>query len=58
MPVKNGAEEAVTKSLTVPKEEYDKVVANNEKLVNAFNKLLKLYNDLFVNSLFTDTENQ
>ena len=38
----------------VSREEYDKVVAENKRLINAFNKLMSEYNQLHLNALLRD----
>ena len=55
MPVKN---EERSGSTTAPemieKSKFDELQADYEKLVRAFNKLLKEYNDLHINQLLSD----
>lgn len=41
---------------TVEKAEFDRVVAEYSKLANAFNKLMKEYNELHLKQLFTEEQ--
>ena len=41
---------------TVEKAEFDRVVAEYTKLANAFNKLMKEYNELHLKQLFTEEQ--
>lgn len=50
------AEEPIEDVSKVEKAEFDRVVAEYSKLANAFNKLMKEYNELHLKQLFMEEQ--